>query len=492
MDESADLLARARRMNPADLGLLRSSCEVALAREQRGGKKLPNAVSSRSFCHNAYIRGGGTAEDMRNEAASLLSPVERPSLDDLVVAALNADAAVRSAPAQPWGYLARCDIARRLGSADVMEACLADLKRVAPNDLATKEAFLLGGESTSFGAWLIRALLVLSVIGTLASAWLQRRRLQRREPALPGRIAAALFVILCALSGPMTGTARAETAPANKGAVAPKDKRIPVPELKRDSLSKFPIDDADPEGSLPDPETLAKGPLQLGYLIQDLAGRAESAEKRGDHASAVRYLKALSKITPKSAYAPRKLCEELEASGDVATAIMACRTVLTLEGSTAKDYAHFIHLALAKGGRPTPDERKEMEAVIAHLAAQPNVGIAPATLRCDVALKFEDVKTLESCTQELARLAPKDPRTVSFQWALAVQKKQRSAALQLIDRAREAGVSTAGISMMESETSQMVKRQVGRFVLIGLGALLLGFLVRAGFRHVTKRRRLSV
>jgi hypothetical protein len=495
LDQAADLLARARRMNSVDLGLLRSSCEVALAREQRGGKKLSNAVSSRSFCHNAYIRGGGTAEDMRNEAASLLSPAERPSLDDLVVAALNADAAVRSAPAQPWGYLARCDIARRLGSADVMEACLADLKRVAPNHPATKEAFsMMGGESTSFVPWLIRALLVLSVIGTLAPAWLHRRRLQRRGPAVPGKIAAALFVILCALSGAMIGTAQAETAPApaGKGAVAPKDKRIPVPELKRDSLSKFPIDDADPEGSLPDPETLAKGPLQLGYLIQDLAGRAENAEKRGDHASAVRYLKALSKITPKSAYAPRKLCEELEASGDIATAIMACRTVLTLDGSTAKDYAHFIHLALAKGARPTPDERKEMEAVIAHLAAQPNVGIAPATLRCDVALKFEDVKTLESCTQELARLAPKDPRTVSFQWALAVQKKERSTALQLIDKAREAGVSTAGISMMESETRQMVKRQIGRFVLIGLGALLFGFLVMTGFRQAAKRRRLSV
>jgi hypothetical protein len=171
---------------------------------------------------------------------------------------------------------------------------------------------------------------------------------------------------------------------------------------------------------------------------------------------------------------------------------MACRTVLTIEGSTTTDYIHFIQLALTKSGKPSPDEHKEMEAVIAHLAAQPDMGITPAVLRCDVALKFEDVKTLESCTQELARLAPKDPRTVSYQWALAVQKKQRSVALQLIDRAREAGVSTAGITMMESQTSQMVKRQIGRFVLIGLGAVLFGFLVKAGFRHVMKRRRLSV
>jgi hypothetical protein len=503
LDEAADLLARARRKNPSDLGLLRSSCEVALAREQRTGKKVPNAISSRAFCHSAYVRGGN-AEDMRNEAAALVSPAENPSLDELVVAALNADAAVHSAPGEPWGYLAHCDIARRLGNAGMMEACLADLKHQAPNHAGTKEALSLSRESTSFVTWLMRVLLVLSVAGTLAHAWFRGRRPRRREPAAPGKVATAPLVILCALSLAMAGPARAETAPVQAAAsqkqaapsggkaVATPIKNRRAPEIKRESLSRFQIDDADPEGSLPDAKTLADGPLQYGYLIQDLAAKAEKATKRGDHATSARYYKALAKISPKSTYAPRKLCEELEASGDIATAVMACRTVLTIEGSTTTDYIHFIQLALAKGGKLTPDERKELEAVIAHLAAQPDMGITPAVLRCDVALKFEDVKTLESCTEELARLAPKDPRTVSFEWALAVQKKQRSVALQLIDKAREVGVSTAGITMMESETSQMVKRQIGRFVLIGLGALLLGFLVRAGFRHMAKRRRLSV
>jgi tetratricopeptide (TPR) repeat protein len=486
LDEAADLLARARRMSPNDLGLLRSSCEVALAREQRTGTKVSNAVSSRAFCHSAYLRGG-SPEDMRNEVASLVSPAEHPSLDDLVVAALNADAAVHSAPAEPWGHVARCDIARRLGSADVMETCLADLERQWPNHAATKEALLLGRESTSFVAWLVRALLILSVAGTLAHAWLAGRRSRRREATVPGKVAAALFVIVCVLSGAMAGAARAETAPAgDRGAAAPPGRR--APEIKRQSLSRFHIDDADPEGSLPDAKTLADGPLQYGYLLQDLAAKAQHAEKRGDHAAAIRYYRALAKITPKSPFAPRKLCDQLEATGDLATAVMACRTVLTLEGVTTQDYVHFVHLALTKSGQPTPEERKEIEAVTAHVAAEPNIGIAPIALRCDVALKFEDVKALESCTQELAKLAPKDPRTVSFQWALAIQKKQRSVALRLIDKAREVGVSTSGVTMMESETHRMVMRQVGRFALIGISAVAFGILLTMGFRHLKRRR----
>jgi hypothetical protein len=486
LDEAAELLARARRMSPTDLGLLRSSCEVALAREQLTGKKVSNAVSSRAFCHSAYLRGG-SPQDMRNEVASLLSPAEHPSLDDLVIAALNADAAVHSAPDQPWGYAARCDIARRLGSADVMETCLADLERQAPNQAVTKDALSLGRESTSLVAWFVRALLLLTFAGTLAYARLAGRRARRREATVPGKVAAAMFVIVCVFSGAMAGTARAAMALADgKGTAAPLDRR--APQIKRESLSRFKIDDADPEGSLPDAKKLADGPLQYGYLIQDLAAKAQQADKRGDRAAAIRYYRALSKITPKSPFAPRMLCNDLEATGDLATAVMACRTVLTLEGVTAQDYVHFVHLQLTKSGQVDPAERKEIESVMAHLAAQPNLGIAPVALRCDVALKFEEVRALESCTQELARLAPTDPRTVSFQWALAIQKKQRSVALQLIDKARAAGVSTSGVTMMESETHRMVMRQTGRFALIGICAVAFGILLTVGFRHLKRRR----
>ena len=60
----------------------------------------------------------------------MMAPRARPSLDDLVLASLSADAAVHKAGDGPWGYLARCDIARKMNNADLMRACVEDLRRL--------------------------------------------------------------------------------------------------------------------------------------------------------------------------------------------------------------------------------------------------------------------------------------------------------------------------------------------------------------------------
>ena len=73
-------------------------------------------ASSRLPCHSALLYGA-QSEDLRNEVASLLAPARNVSLDDLAAASMLADAALRKDASQPWGYLARCDIARRIGSA---------------------------------------------------------------------------------------------------------------------------------------------------------------------------------------------------------------------------------------------------------------------------------------------------------------------------------------------------------------------------------------
>src|SRR5262249_1008642 len=154
-----------------------------------------------------------------------------------------------------------------------METCLSDLKHLAPTAALTKEALSLGRESASFGTWLLRALLALTFAGTLAHAWL-RRRSRLPEPAVAGSVATAPLVLLCLLSLAPASATRAETAPApsaaSKAAATPRsrtaaspastEKHVPTELTKRESLSRFKIDDADPEGSLPDAQTLANGP----------------------------------------------------------------------------------------------------------------------------------------------------------------------------------------------------------------------------------------
>ncbi len=471
--EAADLLAQARRADPGDVLLMREACRVTLALEQDGQR-----VSSREPCHTAYIRGSMSAEDMRNEAASMMAPSRRPSLDDLVVANLNASAAAREASDEPWGYLARCDIARRMSSAEVMASCLADLRRVAPDHPLTKQALALTREPGAAGRWLLRSSLMLLVLGTLAHA-LHRGRAQRRLARRPmtetGTTAAAFVVGLVVLCG--VGAAHAQAV------------NQPVLKLKRDHLSSFEIDKADPESTIPPPETLAASPLNFGYLIQDLGGFAEAAMKRGDHAAAARFFLALAKLTPNAAYGSRKACVELEASGDLAKALMACRAALTKEGTTGGDYAQFVRVALANDPKRDSLEHTEIDAVVAHVAKQPDAASLAATLRCQVALKFDDVKTLAACTGELTKSAANDPATIAYQWALAVQQKDRGGALSLIEKARKAGASNDSVLKMEQATREMGRQLVDRLVLFVAGGAILALVVVMARRRLASRKR---
>ncbi len=461
------VIARAALAAPVGISA-RVACEAALAQEAGG----QGTASSRVPCHSAFIVDGGL-EDMRNEVASLMSPRAHPSLDDLVLGSLIADAAMRKAPDQPWGYFARCDIARRLGSADVLEACLADLRRVAPEHAATKKALANAGERAPIGVWIFRVLLSLGFLGTLVHALLRRRR-TARPLVTPAKLAATLVLGIVSLMGLGTGVAWAEPMPTG------------------DQLSKFHIDDADPEASVPSQESQDKKPLEFGYYLQDLAAKAERAAKVGDHAAEARYYAALAKAAPTAAYGPRKQCAALETAGDIPNAVVACRNTLTRQGSTASDYVHFVHVVLATRGPLPPLEQKELQAVIAHLAGEAKLGALPAMLRCEVALRFSDTAALEACATELGKTAPNDPKTVSFQWALALAKNDRTAALQLVDRARGVGIGSDGIAKMEQAVHRMSRRRLERFGRLAVTAALAALALALAFRHLAQRRRLAV
>ena len=285
----------------------RDACKAALTLEEHGAQ----TISSRKPCRSALLNNG-TPEDMRNEVASMMSPAQHPSLDDLVLSESIAEAAIVKAKDQPWGYLARCDVARRLGSADTLETCLADLRRFAPNHEATRRALAFASEQSSRGIWLLRALLLLGLLGTLVHALVQfwnRRRAQE-----PSKL--AVCVVLLGTTALLSAF-----APRIANAAEP-------PTLKKDHLSSFPIDDEDPESSIPPVEEQNKKPLELGYFIQDLVAKAEKAGQAGDHVAEARYYGALTKVAP-SAYAPSKLCSAFEAAGDLTKASAACRTAVT-------------------------------------------------------------------------------------------------------------------------------------------------------------------
>jgi hypothetical protein len=449
----------------------RDACERALERE---GADPRNAISSREACHQALLFLG-QPEDFRNEVASMLAPGRKVTLDDLSTASMLADAALRKEPTLPWGYLARCDIARRIGSADVLAACLEGLRRIAPDHAVTIAALIKPAERVSSLVWLARGLLLTLVLATLAHALVRARRSRRGRTATVSQPVAAVIVLLCALV--------AHASPASAATEKPKG-----------DLSIFPINDADPGSSVPDDLARAQQPLQFGYFIQDLTARAEAATKRGDHAAAARYYEALAKTAPDVAIAPRRLCESLQAAGDLPNAVKACRTALTKGGAVVADFARFVSLALMQPDPLPVGEKDELDAVLKHLDEKAGMGFAGelSVLHCEVALRFHDRPALEKCTSTLGNLAPNDAKTVSFQWALAVDRHDRDAALQLIDRAKTLGVGEEGLATMTRATDAMHRRRVTLWALIGVGAAaVLLVAVGATRRRATARRPLS-
>jgi hypothetical protein len=459
----AGLLISPGRALALNLGS-REACKAALAREDAGRA----AGASRAPCHNAFL-ANQMAEDLRNEVASLMSPTARPNLDDLVIATLTAEAALSKDTRAPWGYVANFDIARRVGDADVMRGALTDLQRVAPNHPATKWAFSRAPRP-SVWVWIVRVLLIVGLLGTAAHAAFRfavRRRASRTTHG--GSVALACIAFLC--GGLCASTTGADELP------------------KKDHLSVFTVDDANPEASVPTVEQQNASPLQFGYYMQDLAAKAEKAERSGDHARSARYYAALSKAAPTVAYPARKLCQELEAAGDSQQAIIACRTALVSRGTIASDYTRFVSMVLASKDPLPAGEREELETAISHLEHEVELGALPTLLRCEVDLRFEDYRALDACTQQLAKKAPNDPKTISLEWAVAMDKHDSGAVDRLIAHAREVGMKPEGIAKMEQATRTMGLRRVGRLVIVGLvGALLAAGLV-VGFRRASAVRR---
>jgi hypothetical protein len=461
--EAIVLYRRARDAAPANSAPARAACRAAFA---AGDKPI-----AREDCDRAFLMAS-TPEDMRNRVGALMLPAPPPTMDELVSASFLADGTVHVAPARPWGYAARCDIARFLGDRDMLDACVADLVRVAPGHAETMRALALSARPAPVLVWLGRLALLAALGGTLAHMLLRRRRLARARP-VP-------VTVSCLLVG-------AATLALGLAAARPAHAATPQ---SVERLSAVKIDPARPELSVPTLKQQNANPIEFGYYLQDLISLGNAAGKSGDHELEVRYDRALAIALPNRSLAFGRLCEALLAAGtDRRGAIASCRSALSREGVTAADYQRYVRAVLGQPD-PIPDSDKtDLDAALAHLATQPDAALLLEQLRCDIALRGHDLRTLEACSNALAAKAPNDAKTISFQWALAIERHDGSAARRLIKRARAAGMSADGLERMERVTGAgwrgRVRLVVWSLVLAAVSTLVLG----AVFRFLRPRRR---
>jgi hypothetical protein len=294
-----------------------------------------------------------------------------------------------------------------------------------------------------------------------------------------------IWALSLAASAASAGVSNAKAAPTQTPAEQPADSDEPTP----DGLSKWKVDDADPVKSLPTDEQRDHDPLQFGYHLMDLAEKGGVAAKKGDHRSAVKYFAALAKAVPDRSISFTKLCNSYEALGDWEKATDACRTALGLPGVTVADSAHFVRLMLAKRTKLTPLEVDDVTAVVDHLREQESTRQLASELQCEVGARIEDTQRLEECTTALAAVAPDDARTLSYQWALALARKDFAQARDVIAHAKNTAMPPEGIQHMEDVTraAEPMWRKAVRDWRVPAGASIV--VAAAAIALVVSRRR---
>jgi tetratricopeptide (TPR) repeat protein len=222
-------------------------------------------------------------------------------------------------------------------------------------------------------------------------------------------------------------------------------------------VSKFSIDDSDPEASVPTPQQAARQPLEMGYHLMLLSERADAATNRGDHAAAAKYWRAIAKAVPERSLSFSRMCRSYEAAGDYVSAIESCRTALGKAGSTLQDNLQFVRLVLEKRqGALQPRDIEDIDAVSVHLEhelASKQGALVANRLRCQLGVRLGDVSRLKACTDKLNALAPGDASSLVFSWSLALKRGDLPAAEHMLRRARAAKLPSAALAKMTATLS---------------------------------------
>jgi hypothetical protein len=275
----------------------------------------------------------------------------------------------------------------------------------------------------------------------------------------PKRASPLAVVFLTLLVAPRDGLAedaasQAKATPADAGQGAASQGAAP-PVLPKVMLSKWRIDHNDPVRSIPTPEQRDKNPLEFGYHLMDLIAVADKLIQAGHKKMAIKYYDALARAAPETSAPFQKLCELYEATGDRARAAGSCGTALSRHGATLADYQRFLRLVFAKEGALAPNEVKDVEGVIQHLNADknPKARELATQTQCELGTRTSDAKRLEECVRALVKVAPNEPRTIMYQWALALQKKDLKEAERLIERAKARSMQPEGIKKMMAATT---------------------------------------
>jgi tetratricopeptide (TPR) repeat protein len=260
-------------------------------------------------------------------------------------------------------------------------------------------------------------------------------------------------------------------------------------------LSKWHVDKRDPERSVPSAQQRDANPLEFGYFLMDVSDLAEAALKRNDHKEAVVYFKTLVKAVPERAVSYRKACASYQALGDLQNASAFCKSALLKEGAYVQDFAQFALILLQMKPTFTMQDATDLDAVVEHLRAQLPKDSMADEIACDIALKLQDSERFEACTNHLRSIAPDSAKTLTFEWAYALQRGDTKAAEQIIRKAKQVGVPPTVVQNLEAGLAKFSKLRrwawlSNRSVQFGVGLSAAALAILGAI--LAKRRRFSL
>jgi hypothetical protein len=206
--------------------------------------------------------------------------------------------------------------------------------------------------------------------------------------------------------------------------------------------------------SLPTTEQRDADPLNYGYFLMDLADKAQQAAEKHDYAAASKYWEATVLAVPDVALGYRRTCEMAEKAKSMVRAFRYCRAALGRQGVQLSDYEHYFALLQSSPEQLQPEQLADLLEISKHVRATPNGERLADAIDCEYGVRASDFAKLEACSKKLAALAPNDPKTITYQWALALGQERFDDARSLIERARKTSMKPEGIRAMETATAE--------------------------------------
>lgn len=424
LEKAAALFDQAEQLGAGSGIIPRRQCQALTAL----GRRL-EAIDACTRSIKVHPRSAGT---LRAAVAARVAGPERPGTTDLGFALQYARDATKMMDTATLGYAGRCDIAAALGDTDMLNACIRELERVGPDDYETERAHALAAAVRpgleTLSVWI--GLLAL-VVGTVCHALFGNRRRLSVAAALPVLFALALRAEPCHAADDGAGAAVEDGEHGEKPG-----------ELHGSAghMSKFAIDDENPEASVPSAAQRDEDPIQYGYFIMDLGDHAEWAIQKDDHLKAARLYRALAKAVPDASVGFTKACEQFELAGDLNEAKNLCAAALTVKGASLADYGHYVRLVLSQKKVPAP-ELANLDAAVKHLTANDATRSAGLEIECTIGAHEADRARLEHCVPRLLAEAPGGFKPLYYAWALAITKHDYAAAEHLVEKLRKASAA---------------------------------------------------